>query len=102
MTTLQADERSSCQFDIGGMDCAECVRAIETRVSQLPGVSRASVSFTTAKLTVEGGSFVFDGDAIERAVAAAGYRAARAPVERLYSFGTYETDEGGASAGWHC
>ena len=84
MTTLPTDDRSSRQFDIGGMDCADCAQGIERRVSQLPGVLQASLSFVTAKLTVQGGGAVFQGDAIERAVASMGYRATRAPDGRSF------------------
>ena len=36
------------------VDCANCAAKIETALGKLEGVERASVSFLTQKLTIEG------------------------------------------------
>jgi Cd2+/Zn2+-exporting ATPase len=75
---MNQDEQTATEFDVEGMDCAECARTIEANVSKMPGVSEAHVSFATGKLIVEGArSDVVAGD-IERTIAGLGYRAARA------------------------
>ncbi len=40
-------------FDIEGMFCTNCARAIENSISELPGVQTATVNFPLKKLTVE-------------------------------------------------
>ncbi len=41
-------------YEIGGMDCANCAREVETGVSKLDGVEFASVEYTTGKLQLIG------------------------------------------------
>ena len=38
------------QYHIEGMDCASCVRKIETALTRMPGVSDIQLNFTTEKL----------------------------------------------------
>ncbi len=58
--SLQTAARSSAdgtaaplQYDITGMDCADCARGIEQRVGKLPGVRSCSVNFGASKLRVQ-------------------------------------------------
>jgi Cd2+/Zn2+-exporting ATPase len=45
---------TTSQYRIGGMDCANCAREVETGVASLSGVQHVSVDFASAKMTVEG------------------------------------------------
>lgn len=65
---LDGDRR----FRVDGMDCAACAQTVQKSIAALSGVQRASVSFGTATLIV-------DGDAADAAIVSAvvrvGYRA---------------------------
>ena len=50
-------------FKLIDLDCANCAAKMETAIKKLPGVTDASVSFMTQKMTVE-----FADGADERAV----------------------------------
>lgn len=41
-------------FRITGMDCASCAETVQRGVARLPGVAECNLSFTTAKLRVQG------------------------------------------------
>ncbi|MBZ0287218.1 MAG: cation transporter, partial [Anaerolineae bacterium] len=41
-------------YAIGGMDCANCAREVESAVGRLENVRRVQVDFATARMTVEG------------------------------------------------
>ncbi len=43
---------STYVYRVDGLDCADCAEKVRKRVSRIPGVSSASLSFATAKLTV--------------------------------------------------
>lgn len=47
-------------FKLEELDCANCARKMEQAISKLPGVSHASISFMTQKLTLEGEDGRFD------------------------------------------
>lgn len=40
-------------FTITGMDCADCAKKLENRVSRLPGVNKAEINFAAGKMTVD-------------------------------------------------
>lgn len=63
------------EFNITGMSCAACAARVEKAARQVPGVVEANVNLALAKLTVEVGAQVDDGD-ITAAVEDAGYGAA--------------------------
>ena len=67
------------RFRVEGMDCAGCARTVERAVAALDGAEAARVSFGNALLVVEG---PVAPETVERAVAAAGYRARPAAVRR--------------------
>lgn len=47
-------DSNNLSFDIEGMDCADCARAIERSVARLDGVHAAQVNFMASRLTVAG------------------------------------------------
>lgn len=61
------------RFRIDGMDCGSCAESVERAVGNLPGVSRASVNFAAATLTVTLQSETAPVTAIEAAVDRAGF-----------------------------
>lgn len=63
------------EFKISGMTCAACAARVEKAARQVPGVLEANVNLALAKLVVEAGAQVSDGD-IAAAVHDAGYTAA--------------------------
>jgi copper chaperone CopZ len=40
-------------FKLVDLDCANCAQKMETAINKLPGVTAATVSFMTQKLTIE-------------------------------------------------
>jgi Cd2+/Zn2+-exporting ATPase len=68
------------RYRVEGMDCASCARTVERAVGALDGASVARVSFGNAMLVVEG---PVPAERVERAVAAAGYRARPATARRV-------------------
>lgn len=57
-------------YQIEGLDCADCAAKLEKYVSEMPGVSRATLNFSTARLTVEHSSPAAE---IEKAISGMGY-----------------------------
>ena len=47
-------------FDLIDLDCANCARKMEEAIRKLDGVSGATVSFLTQKMTVEADDGKFD------------------------------------------
>ena len=47
-------------FDLIDLDCANCARKMEDAIKKLDGVTDASVSFLTQKMTVEADDDRFD------------------------------------------
>ena len=64
---------STHTYTVLGMDCADCARTVEQGVAQLPGVDRASVSFVTGLLDIDGAP---EETALRARVQALGYRLA--------------------------
>jgi Cu+-exporting ATPase len=62
-------------FNIEGMTCASCARAVERVTSKLDGVSSANVNLATEKLTLEYDEKKVTEEAIQKAVDKAGYKA---------------------------
>ncbi|MEF9954936.1 MAG: cation transporter [Clostridium sp.] len=48
------------KFKLTDLDCANCAAKMENAIKKIPGVSDASVSFMTQKLTVEAEDSRFD------------------------------------------
>lgn len=61
------------QAQIGGMDCGGCAKTIEKSLKQIPGVSEASVSFTTGRLSVSYDPQQVNHTAIPERITALGY-----------------------------
>jgi Zn2+/Cd2+-exporting ATPase len=70
------------RFRVEGMDCASCARTVEKAVAALDGATTARVSFGGGLLFVDG---PVEQERVERAVAAAGYRARPASLKRVES-----------------
>ena len=47
-------------FKLIDLDCANCAAKMETAIKKLPGVSDATVSFMTQKMTIEADDAQFD------------------------------------------
>ncbi|HRE28539.1 MAG TPA: heavy metal-associated domain-containing protein, partial [Anaerolineales bacterium] len=54
MATSQTNESVDLTFDLEGLDCADCARAIERSVTQIAGVRSAHVNYVAGRLTVAG------------------------------------------------
>jgi len=59
-------------FNITGMTCASCARAVERSVSKVEGVQSAAVNLATERLAVEFDESKADIDKIKEAVIRAG------------------------------
>ncbi|MFA5883617.1 MAG: copper ion binding protein [Acidimicrobiia bacterium] len=66
---------SRTTFSVRGMTCDHCVRAVETEVTAIPGVSGATADLATGHLVVRSETPV-DPAAVREAVAEAGYEVA--------------------------
>lgn len=69
-------------YEIGGMDCANCAREVETGVSKLDGVESARVEYTTAKLHLVG-DVPFD--LLQRRVESLGKTIAQPQAEQVHT-----------------
>ena len=65
----------SIQFAVEGMTCVNCVRAVEERLSELPGVERAVVNLANEKARVSYDPAMVDPESLFKAVKDAGYKA---------------------------
>jgi len=62
-------------FTVRGMTCDHCVRAVQTEITAVPGVSAATVDLATGRLVVTSAAPV-DATAVRAAVEEAGYEVA--------------------------
>ena len=62
-------------FVVNGMTCASFVANVENAVNKLDGVDKAVVNLTTEKMSVDYAGDKVSPEAIEKAVADAGYEA---------------------------
>ncbi|WP_017660200.1 heavy metal translocating P-type ATPase [Baaleninema simplex] len=53
LSQSQLDTPQTLALDVGGMKCAGCVKAVERKLSQIPGVKSACVNLATEMATVE-------------------------------------------------
>ncbi|MBH8555674.1 copper-translocating P-type ATPase [Nostocaceae cyanobacterium CENA357] len=60
-------------FDVGGMKCAGCVKAVEQQLTQHPGVKNACVNLATEVAVVESEVGAIDSDALAKRLTAAGF-----------------------------
>jgi Cd2+/Zn2+-exporting ATPase len=65
-------DKQDKQYQITGMDCANCALTLERSLGQLPGVDSVTVNFTAATLEARGS---FDPQALVKRVEALGYHA---------------------------
>ena len=100
-TSLHPDEADGdvLAWRVEGMDCASCVAKVRTAVERLPGISAVEVNLMTERLTIHGAAGGANPDAVERQVAALGYRPTRlAPLARR-ALSQSSHDGGGDHAG---
>ncbi|MGA1283567.1 MAG: heavy metal translocating P-type ATPase [Prochlorothrix sp.] len=64
-------------LEVDGMKCAGCVRAVEKRLTQQPGVLSASVNLVTAVATVDYAPGETDGDTLAESLTAVGFPSQR-------------------------
>lgn len=86
-------ERAEFALLGGGVNCPTCVRTIETRVSELPGIDDVRVNFVAERVTVDYMPRVVGTDAIARAIESTGYH-----VERRIAPGTEQTEDAEAAS----
>lgn len=60
-------------LDVGGMKCAGCVRAVERRLTEYPGVKSACVNLATEVAVVDLEAGAVDTDALAKQLTAAGF-----------------------------
>ncbi|KAB8316350.1 copper-translocating P-type ATPase [Tolypothrix campylonemoides VB511288] len=60
-------------LDVGGMKCAGCVRAVERRLTEYPGVKSACVNLATEVAVVELEAGAVDADALAKQLTGAGF-----------------------------
>ena len=65
------------EFDVTGMSCAHCERAVESEIRDIPGVTAIDVSAAHGRLVITGDRPIAD-EAVLAAVDEAGYSAVRA------------------------
>jgi Cu+-exporting ATPase len=73
-------------WDITGMTCASCARAVEKVTGKLQGVQTASVNLASEKLTLTYDETAVNPEAVVAAVENAGYGARGVPVGKTVSF----------------
>jgi Cu2+-exporting ATPase len=73
-STLKVDrEPASLSLEVEGMKCAGCVRAVEKRLTQQPGVLSASVNLVTKVATVDYEPHRINGDALAETLTEIGF-----------------------------
>ncbi|MDV0445468.1 Copper chaperone CopZ [Methanimicrococcus sp. At1] len=60
-------------FKVGGMTCGHCQRRVQDALTNIDGVSKASVNLEKGEATVEYDDFKTSADVLKKAVADAGY-----------------------------
>jgi copper chaperone CopZ len=65
-------ELRTTTYQVGGMTCEHCTRAVTEEVSAIAGVSEVAVELDSGRLTVTGAGV--ERDAVAEAVDEAGYR----------------------------
>jgi P-type Cu2+ transporter len=71
--SLPTPTSQTIAFDVSGMKCAGCVRAVERQLTQVPGVVSASVNLVTQMATVEYQIGAIAPDDLARKLTAAGF-----------------------------
>lgn len=66
---------TSKSFQIEGMTCAACARAVERTTRKLPGVTESNVNLATEKLSIDFDESVLTQEDIQTAIDKAGYKA---------------------------
>jgi copper chaperone len=77
MGYIEGEIMSEFNYDVVGMTCGHCEKAVAEEVGQVAGVQSVDVSASEGRLVVRGDDSVADADVIA-AVEEAGYAATRA------------------------
>jgi len=77
--TASAGASDPWVFDVGGMDCGDCARTIETGVQRLASIASAKINFGAGTLTVVPADDRLTREAIVSAIERAGYQATPRP-----------------------
>ena len=80
-------------LEVDGMKCAGCVRAVETRLTQQPGVLSASVNLVTRVATVDYAPQDTDGDTLAQVLTAVGFPSQRRDRPRTADESLREADQ---------
>lgn len=75
------------EFEILGMDCADCARHVQRALQAVPGVAHAEVSFSSGRAVVRYDPDRTDTGALHEAVRRAGYRVAARPQQEATAYG---------------
>lgn len=73
-------------FNLEGLDCADCAQKLETRLARMAGVDKARVNYASAKLYIEGS---LPPEKIIKAVSEAGYQALLPGVKPRQKSGSF-------------
>ncbi|HEY0184865.1 MAG TPA: heavy metal translocating P-type ATPase [Rhodopila sp.] len=98
--TTTGDGAEIMSWRVTGMDCGACVSKLETAVRRLPGITDVRVNLMAETLTLSRAVDGTEAEAVERQVAALGYRASRigevaAPPAATDAGGCRDGDHGG-------
>ncbi|MBP0003633.1 MAG: copper-translocating P-type ATPase [Cyanobacteria bacterium SBC] len=69
----QPDTLQTLALDVGGMKCAGCVKAVERKLTQIPGVKSACVNLATEMATVECEADSIQPEILEQTLTEAGF-----------------------------
>ena len=76
-TAPDPGQGETLSWHLQGMDCASCVAKVERAVKRLPGISEVAVNLMAERLTLRRAPEGATAEAVERQVAALGYRVTR-------------------------
>ncbi|MEM6399948.1 MAG: heavy metal translocating P-type ATPase [Cyanobacteria bacterium P01_D01_bin.116] len=68
-----AANKNKITFDVEGMKCAGCVKAVEKQLTRFPGVDNACVNLATGVAVVDSEEFALDIDALVKELTTAGF-----------------------------
>ncbi len=79
-TTIQQSSEAHVTLNVGGMVCPTCAALLEKKLSQIPGVRRAEVSFEKKQAVVEYDPQNVDLSRFTKAITDVGYKVAGQPT----------------------
>jgi copper chaperone CopZ len=79
-TTIQQSSEAQVTLNVGGMVCPTCAALLEKKLSQIPGVRRAEVSFEKKQATLDYDPRLVDPSRFTKAITDVGYKVAGQPT----------------------